>query len=471
MADIHPPLLPLEQPQDRSVATPGASANNRPRSNPPARDDAVREAPRGGQNAEEPIMIGSSDEEDDPPLAARRTAPARSVAEQRARLHNNRRGTPVPRPADHGLRIMSPPPPLPAHGFHPFGLPPEWPHPLYQIHRRLGTPTLHRLSHDQRLELIRMLSPQRAAFLLGLAPGMEFLGRAEPAPQRPPVEEYDVRMTHASAKPRIGYTYDFALDEEEAAAESNMESKPVAPHVRTRTTIEIHDSPPLAPVDRKGKGRARTVDLDPDVIDISEDPSPYESSWMSPGSSSSETKLTKRNREGAKREVVEILSDDESDGESRHASGSGADSASPSQSVQQETMQTVLVCASCRRPLRTGGDKLWALRCGHMIDSRCYRKFAERPIAREDIPVLGESSSDAPPAKRQRSGRHASGRGKGKGKGKAPEPSSTPQVTETHEWECPVAHCKRPHWTERVVTAGVGAWQPMKDTGAIKVFV
>lgn len=283
------------------------------------------------------------------------------------------------------MRIMSPPPPLPAHGFRHFALPPEWPQPLFQLLGRPGTPTLHRLSVEQRQELLRMLSPQRAAYILGLDFG--FLGRAEQAPQRPPVEEYDVRMTHASAKPRIGYTYDFAQDEEDAGAEGAMENKPAVPHVRTRTTIEIHDSPPLAPVDRKGKGRARTVDLDPDVIDISEDPVPHmEPSTMSPGSSSSKTKLKKRNREGAKREVVEILSDDESD----DASGSAADMASPSHSVHQEKMQTVLVCASCRRPLRTGGDRLWALRCGHMIDSRCYRKIAERPIPREDIPVLGE---------------------------------------------------------------------------------
>ena len=92
MADIHPSLPPLEQPRNRSVATPEASSNNRPRSNPPTRNDAVREAPPGGQNAEEPIMIGSSDEEDNPPLAGRRTASARSTAEQRARIHNNRRG-------------------------------------------------------------------------------------------------------------------------------------------------------------------------------------------------------------------------------------------------------------------------------------------------------------------------------------------------------------------------------------------
>jgi hypothetical protein len=39
-------------------------------------------------------MIGSSDEEDedDRPLAARRTPPARSIMEQRARLHHNRTG-------------------------------------------------------------------------------------------------------------------------------------------------------------------------------------------------------------------------------------------------------------------------------------------------------------------------------------------------------------------------------------------
>lgn len=92
MADIHPSLPSLEQPRNRSAAAPGAAVNTRPRLNPPTREDTAREAPPGGQNAEEPIMIGSSDEEDGPPLATRRTGPTRSIAEQRARIHNNRRG-------------------------------------------------------------------------------------------------------------------------------------------------------------------------------------------------------------------------------------------------------------------------------------------------------------------------------------------------------------------------------------------
>lgn len=226
---------------------------------------------------------------------------------------------------------------------------------------------------------------------------MDMMGRAEAAaPQRPPVEEFDVRMTHASAKPRIGYTYDFAPDEED---EENAEAKPATPHVRTRTTIIIPDSPPLRPVDRKGKGRARTEDLETDVIDISDDPDPStyaESSTMSPGSSSSQTKSKskskKREREHEPPQViVEVLSDDESDNAS--GSGSGMSSVQSSQSAQPERMQTVLVCASCRRPLRIGGDRLWALRCGHMIDSRCYRKIAERSAGKEEglvVPALGE---------------------------------------------------------------------------------
>jgi len=281
-----------------------------------------------------------------------------------------------------------------------------------------------------------------------------------------------VRMTHASVKPRIGDSYDFAPDEdeEETMESTATETKPFAPHVRTRTTIIIPDSPPLRPVDRKGKGRARDEDLD-EVWDLEADdwiaPHNNGTSVSTPGSSSSRGK--KRKRQAV--EIVEVLSDDESDSESGHASASTATSAASSQSVKPEKMQTVLVCASCRRPLRTGGDKLWALRCGHMIDSRCYRKLAEQPASPDDIVAANEEAVvDEGQGKSKRRRKASGGRSKGKGKDKAPAPV-LPKVVETHEWACPVSNCRRTHWSERVVTGSVSVWQPMKETGAIGVFV
>lgn len=80
------------------------------------------------------------------------------------------------------------------------------------------------------------------------------------------------------------------------------------------------------------------------------------------------------------------------------------------------------------------------------------------------------SDDMAPSAsKRQKTGRNAK-KGKGKGKAPPPPPPAAPEVAETLGWQCPVTQCKRDHWSERVVTAGVSVWKPMKDTGAIKVF-
>ncbi|KAG9095624.1 hypothetical protein FS749_010090 [Ceratobasidium sp. UAMH 11750] len=247
-------------------------------------------------------------------------------------------------------------------------------------------------------------------------------------------------MTHAHAKPRVGYSYDFAPDEVEDSAAA--EAKP--PPVRTRTTIIIPDSPPSPPVDRKGKGRA--VD---EVLDLESD------EWSSSVGSGPSTSmlLHLRKKQTKALEIVEVLSDDETN----------TDKAS-----ELEKVQTVLVCASCRRPLRMGGDRLWALRCGHMIDSWCYRKLAERPIIPRDMLMLNTDPSVERMAARKRKRLTAIKWGD---KSAAMPAPPVPPVAETVEWTCPVALCGRAHWSERVVTGGKSVWQPVKETGAVGVFV
>ncbi|KAG8716474.1 hypothetical protein FRC08_009452 [Ceratobasidium sp. 394] len=250
--------------------------------------------------------------------------------------------------------------------------------------------------------------------------------------------DYDVRMTHARAKPRVGFSYDFTPDEgkESAAAEA----KP--PPVRTRTTIIIPDSPPSQPVDRKGKRRA--VD---EVLDL--ESGEWNSLVGSGSSTSALLTLHPRKKEEKVLEVIELLSDDEMDTDKEG---------------ELEKVQTVLVCTSCRRPLRMGGDRLWALRCGHMIDARCYRKLAERPIAPKDMPVLDAEFSVERMTARKRKRLTAM-------KSAAMPAPPVPHVAETIEWTCPVALCGRAHWSERVVMGGTSAWQPVKETGAVGVFV
>ncbi|QRV90500.1 WD domain, G-beta repeat protein [Ceratobasidium sp. AG-Ba] len=408
---------------------------------------------REGYNPDEPIMIGSSDDEDE--LGHRPAGPGRgTIAEQRARLHNNRTGTPIPRALENGLRIMSPPPPVPNPYPAHWHRRPDWPH-LHQHHQN------HHQSIQQRLAHINVLrSPEGLRRLLN---GHENVGRilnlmfpgmgGDQQPQQPAREaEYDVRMTHARAKPRIGFSYDFAPDEEEENADTAKASA-----VRTRTTIVIPDSPPLQPVDRKGKGRAKTpLELE-DILDLES------GDWVEPSasastsaSSSASTSTSPKSKKRRAVETIEILSDEEEEAE-----------------LEVVEQSTVLVCASCQRPLRMGGARLWALRCGHVIDSRCYRKLGERPIVHEDEPASVPVPAPEVVASRPHKRRRTSGgrRAKAKPVVVAPPPVVEPHQAEILEWRCPVSKCGRAHWSERMVTGAKSVWQPMKETGAVGVFV
>ncbi|KAG8718530.1 hypothetical protein FRC08_005086 [Ceratobasidium sp. 394] len=259
-------------------------------------------------------------------------------------------------------------------------------------------------------------------------------------------QEYDVRMTHARAKPRIGFSFDFTPDEDEEASDAAV-TKPSP--VRIRTTIIIPDSPPSRPVDRKGKKRAMDEVLDLEL----EERNQSVGSGPSASASVSSPPRKKRKPEAAVKEVIEILEP-----------GAEADT------TRENKVRTVLVCVSCRRPLRMDGV-LWALRCGHMIDSRCYPKLAERPVP-EGTPMLDAEPSAAEATIRRRRLPTAGGWGeKGKGKGKAAAPP-VPHVAKTVEWACPVAMCGRTHWSElRVANDGTSVWEPMKETGAVRAFV
>ncbi|KAG8725363.1 hypothetical protein FRC09_001167 [Ceratobasidium sp. 395] len=432
--------------------------------------------PGEGQNAEEPIMIGSSDEEDDdePVMTGLGIRDERRTLEElRTRLLNGRRGTPIPRAREDGLRIMSPPPavpPLPLHAhFHRRA---DWPHPHQHPHHHALQDIQQRLASGIRNDVWqRLIGPDRVGRFLGMMFGPNGYGAGAGGAGGPgarEVEEYDTRMTHARAKPRIGFTYDFAPDEED-------EDQPKKPAVRTRTTIIIPDSPPTKPVDRKGKGRAIDEVLDLESDEWNQD---VGASTSAGGSASGSTIASPPRKKRKTVEVVEVLSDDDE-----------FEILEEEEETQAESkVQTVLVCAGCRRPLRMGGDRLWALRCGHMIDSRCYRQLGERPIVPEDIPVLVPDPEPEPVATtttstststsgRGKKKRRGGGGGKSRAKGKttapvaAPPPAPVPYVAETIEWTCPVFKCGRVHWSERVVTGGTSAWQPMKDTGAVGVFV
>ncbi|KAF8761867.1 Lipase (class 3) [Rhizoctonia solani] len=318
-------------------------------------------------------MVGSSDDEED------------NIQHRRTRRLGGPHGTPIPhRRPDGGLRIFSPAPVLP-------------PIPYGAL---------------RGLPLFAHLPP----FARTRAP--------EPDP-----EPYDVRMTHASVRPRLGFTFDFEQPEEEEQEEVGKPFVPLKPRARTpvkfKQTIEIPDSPPLrATADLEGKGKGKEVETEE-----------FAAATAAAG-------------DVRHKEIIEIYSDDD-DEDKDAARMVSVPSSSQHPPGPTTKITSLLICAGCRRPLRTGGDRLWALRCGHMIDSRCYSAFSRPLSARLDPPVGVPLLDGGYPHKRRKTG---------KGKGKP--------AVEVHEWKCPVKDCAKVHKSERTED---GEWVPTKDHGAIKV--
>ncbi|CAE6456607.1 unnamed protein product [Rhizoctonia solani] len=172
-----------------------------------------------GLNRNEPIMIGSSDDEED------------NIEHRRMRRLGGPQGTPIPR-RPLGLRIFSPPPPI------PFGV-------------LQALPYLDEIGLGQH-ELMRMLLDR---------PLPRVLPTGRSRPPEPAPEPYDVRMTHASARPRLGFSFDFEQPEEEEKVYPIVRTR--VPPVKFKQTIEIPDSPPLGPIPNdKGKGKAKFEPMD-----------------------------------------------------------------------------------------------------------------------------------------------------------------------------------------------------------------
>ncbi len=125
-----------------------------------------------------------------------------------------------------------------------------------------------------------------------------------------------------------------------------------------------------------------------------------------------------------------------------------------------------LACANCPEPLlvssayRTGSDRVWALRCGHMIDQRCLDDLSTPSTEDElasvhrhppgDLPVLG---ADSHPIK------------KGRKRAKVTKKTSPPAPDE-YEWKCPVDGCGRVHCSVR---EGEN-WKQKEGEGALSVY-
>ncbi|VDB84713.1 unnamed protein product [Peniophora sp. CBMAI 1063] len=165
---------------------------------------------------------------------------------------------------------------------------------------------------------------------------------------------------------------------------------------------------------------------------------------------------------------------------------------------------TLLVCARCNNPLVWNGEgsqRLWALRCGHMLDGKCVDALMPKtkPAGLEEVEeeVSATKSVDR--------------KGKGKGKVKAPPPelegaadsirsrlrsrpapvapppkkrssilkkgkgkASVATKVDEHEWKCPVKKCGRSHISDLIKDGpgheGEMRWVHREGEGPLPIF-
>ena len=214
-----------------------------------------------------------------------------------------------------------------------------------------------------------------------------------------------------------------------------------------------------------------------------------------------------------KAKVVPVVIDLEAMDTQADTPGSGP-STVPSSPSGPLSLHTLLVCAKCLDPFVLGAGlvgeegrtrKVWALRCGHLIDGKCLdiigvpdgeldqeeeradggkgnRKVVDikgkgKAKAIEEPPnpshantmrarlrssangLLPTSSSLAPSSRSHRTPTPASSPQISLGKRKRTSASSKAKIEATHEWECPVTGCKRVHVSVKMG----GVWVPEPD--------
>jgi hypothetical protein len=255
----------------------------------------------------------------------------------------------------------------------------------------------------------------------------------------------------------------------------------------------------------RGRGRNQPEDYKPEYTH----PGKAESGFtfdFAPSSpteaSSSDTKQKAKGKEKVAPIVIDLEAMDVPDTPVAGPSTAPSPPSSPS-------LDTLLVCAKCLDPLVLGAGlvgeegktkKVWALRCGHLIDGKCLDSIGVPDKESDDQEIDGQGK-----------GKTVDLKGKGKAKAAQEEsnlpeanpirsrlrssallPSSAPissrptraiapfsppqpvlgkrkrtssssaksKIEATHEWECPVAGCKRMHVSVKIG----GSWVPEPDS-------
>ncbi|WVN86176.1 uncharacterized protein L203_101337 [Cryptococcus depauperatus CBS 7841] len=121
--------------------------------------------------------------------------------------------------------------------------------------------------------------------------------------------------------------------------------------------------------------------------------------------------------------------------------------------------QPILICARCNEPLfiseayRSPADRLYALRCGHLIDQRCLDDLVkpQMPSALKPPSILDVLDKPSEPLRKRR-----------KTRGKRQET----KLPHEYRWKCPVEGCSRQHVSKEMG----GTWINSETEGAIAIF-
>lgn len=259
---------------------------------------------------------------------------------------------------------------------------------------------------------------------------------------------------------------------------------------------------------RHGRGRNQEEDYKPEHTH----PGKAESGFTFDFAPSSPTECSSSSDIKSKATKAPIVIDLEAMDTEADTPGAGPSTA-PS-SPGSLSLQTLLVCAKCLDPLVLGAGlvgeesrtrKVWALRCGHMIDGKCLdvvgvpehgsstqgnesvddgkgkgkavdlkgkgkaQPDEQRPSPSEPNPIRSRLRSRAPPpssppspssSRFSRPLAPSSPLHSVLGKRKRTSSSTKDKIEATHEWECPVVGCKRVHVSVKMG----GVWVPEPDS-------
>ena len=135
--------------------------------------------------------------------------------------------------------------------------------------------------------------------------------------------------------------------------------------------------------------------------------------------------------------------------------------------LQKSREKPYLACANCPEPLlissayRSQSDRVWSLRCGHMIDQRCLEALSIPMTEDELATVLHHPPGDLPIL-----GEEAVSEKRGRSKRAKVVRRTSPPPPDEFEWRCPVKGCRKMHCS---VLEGE-AWVQKGGEGALQVY-